>query len=297
MNSQLKSSTTQHYQRLAVLVMLAVVFILGCSKKQTATTEETSQTTFASPAEAGLALQSAVKAKDAKAISHILGSKAKTLVTSGDAAVDAAATESFAKKYDRMNRWVAMTDGSQVLYIGADNYPFPIPLTLDASSKWYFNAATGEEELRARRIGRNELLAMDACRLIANAEELYHQGAHQYTDTIISTPGKQDGLYWEVAEDQAPSPLGKVNEFAKGIFASSAPSKTPVFNGYSFRVLPAQGGFTIVASPVEYQQSGIMTFVLGREGVLYQQDFGPQTSEAVASITSYNPTSGWAQAE
>ena len=97
-----------------------------------------------------------------------------------------------------MNRLVAMTDGSQVLYVGADNYPFPVPLAQDGSSRWYFDAAAADEELRARRIGSNELSAMDACRLIANAEELYHQSTHQYTDTIVSTPGQQDGLYWEV---------------------------------------------------------------------------------------------------
>ena len=104
--------------------------------------------------------------------------------------------------------------------------------------------------------------------MIANAEDLYRQSAHQYTETIISTPGKQDGLYWEVSEEQPPSPLGKITGFAKGIFASGAPSNTPEFNGYTFRVLVEQGktgGFTVVASPVHYQKSGIMTFILGRD--------------------------------
>ncbi len=114
-----------------------------------------------------------------------------------------------------MNRLVAMTDGSQVLYIGADNYPFPVPLAQDSSSRWYFDATAAEEELRARRIGSNELSAIDACRLIANAEELYHQSAHQYTDAIVSTPGKQDGLYWEVSEDQTPSPMGRPQSVCK----------------------------------------------------------------------------------
>jgi Protein of unknown function (DUF2950) len=220
-----------------------------------------------------------------------------------------------------MNRWVVMTDGSQVLYIGADNYPFPIPLVKDSSSKWYFSAAEGDEELRARRIGRNELLAMDACRLIANAEELYHQGAHdgnsahQYTDTIISTPGKQDGLYWEVGAEQAPSPLGRLNEFAKGIFVSGAPSKTLELNGYSFRILAGQGesakggarsylvngkisgGFAIIATPIKYQDSGIMTFMLSREGTLYQQDLGAETAGLAGSIREYDPTDEWTQAD
>jgi hypothetical protein len=297
MNPQSKSSTTHRSYHVAALVMLAAVFILGCTKNQTNTATEPHQLTFANPSEAGLALQTAVRAKDDKAIAQVLGPKAKTLVSSGDSKEDATATDSFAQKYDRMSRWVAMTDGTQVLYVGADNYPFPIPLAKDASSKWYFDAAAGEEELRARRIGGNEITAMDAARLIANAEALYHQATHQYTDTIVSTPGEQDGLYWEVADGQAPSPLGRLNEFAKGIFAAGAPSKAVVLHGYSFRVLTAQGGFTIFASPVNYQQSGIMTFSLGRDGVVYQQDLGPHSTETVEAINQYNPTDGWAQAE
>ena len=225
MNSQPKSSTTHRNYRLAALAMLAAVFILGCSKKQTNTATETSQKTFATPVEAGQALQTAVRAKDDKAITQVLGPKAKTLVSSGDSTEDATATDSFAKKYERMNRWVAMTDGSQMLYIGADNYPFPIPLAQDGSSRWHFDANAGDEELRARRIGSNELTAMDACRLIANAEQLYHQATHQYTDTIISTPGQQDGLYWEVAEGQAPSPLGKLNQVCQGYLCRRGPQQ------------------------------------------------------------------------
>jgi preprotein translocase subunit SecE len=315
MNSQTKLSTARYFQWVAVVVLVVSVFFLGCSKKETTKTAQTPQNTFATAAEAGQALQTAVKAKDDSAIAQILGPKAKMLVSSGDATENAAAIDSFAKKYDRMNRWVAMTDGSQVLYIGADNYPFPIPLAQDSSLKWHFDANAGDEELRARRIGRNELLAMDACRSIANAEELYRQRTHRYTDTIISTPGKQDGLYWEVSDDEVPSPLGRVNGFAKGIFVAGAPSKSPVFNGYTFRIVSAQadgakggmkgyfsngkltGGFAVVASPVDYQQSGIMTFILGRDGTLYQQDLGSQTEDVAASIEKYNPTDGWAQAE
>ena len=297
MNSQRKSSTARHSFHQAALVILAVVFILGCSKKQSHTATEVSQKTFATPAEAGQALQTAARTKDDKAITQVLGPKAKTLVSSGDSTEDTNANDSFAKKYDRMNRWVAMTDGSQVLYVGADNYPFPIPLAKDSGARWYFDASAGDEELRARRIGSNELAAMDACRLIAHAEEIYHHDTHRYTDTINSTPGQQDGLYWEVAEGQVSSPMGRLNQFAKGIFDAGAPSKTAVFNGYSFRILTTQGGFTIFASPVDYQRSGIMTFSVGRDGVVYQQDLGPQTTDTIEAINQYNPTNGWTQAE
>jgi hypothetical protein len=294
---QMKSLTTQRVQRIAALVMIAAVFVLGCSKQPDNAAAEAPQKTFATPAEAAQALHAAVQAKDDKALTQVLGPKAQKLVSSGDPAEDKSAADSFSKKYDQMNRLVAMTDGSQVLYIGADNYPFPVPLAQDSGSRWYFNAAAADEELRARRVGGNELSAMDACRLIANAEELYHQSTHQYTDTIVSTPGKQDGLYWEVSEGQSPSPLGSLNQFAKSIFNASAPSKEVVSHGYSFRIVTTPGGYTIFSTPVNYQHSGIMTFSLGRDGLIYQQDLGPQTAGALAAIEQYNPTHGWTQAE
>ncbi len=297
MSLQLKSLTTQRIQSIAALLMVAVVFVAGCSKKQNNPTAEAPQKTFATPAEASQALHAAVQSTDDKALTQVLGPKAHKLVTSGDPAEDKSATDSFAKKYDQMNRLVAMTDGSQVLYVGADNYPFPVPLAQDGSSRWYFDAAAAQEELRARQIGGNELSAMDACRLIANAEELYHQSTHQYTGTIVSTPGKQDGLYWEVSEGQTPSPLGRLDQFAKSIFHAPAPSKEVVAHGYSFTVVTTQKGFTIFASPIDYQHSGIMTFSLGRDGVVYQQDLGPKAGDNLAAMEQYNPTAGWAQAE
>jgi Protein of unknown function (DUF2950) len=296
-NSQLRSLITQQMLRSAVFVMVTVVFVLGCSKKPGNTAEETPQKTFATPAEASQALHAAVQTRDDKVLSQVLGPKAHKLVSSGNAEEDKSAANSFARKFDQMNRWVTMTDGSQVLYIGADNYPFPVPLIQDGSSRWYFDAAAADEELRARRIGSNELAAMDACRLIANAEELYHQSARHYTDTIVSTPGKQDGLYWEVSEGLTPSPLGRLIQFAKSIFDTSAPSKEVVSHGYSFRIVTTQGGFTIFASPVNYQHSGIMTFSLGHDGVVYQQDLGPQTTNTLANIEQYDATRGWTQAE
>ncbi len=237
MNLPFKKRTRQPIQSIAALVVIAVVSVLGCSKKPTNTGAETPQKTFATPAEASQALHAAAQTKDDKALTQVLGAKAHKLVSSGDPAEDKSAADSFARKYDQMNRLVAMTDGSQVLYVGADNYPFPVPLAQDGSSRWHFDAAAADQELRARRIGSNELTAMDACRVIANAEELYHQSTHQYTDTIVSTPGQQDGLYWEIGEGQTPSPLGQVNQFAESIFKASAPSREVVSHGYSFRIV------------------------------------------------------------
>ena len=297
MSLQMKNSTTERMQRIAPLVMIAAVFVFGCSNKPVNTVAEAPQKTFATPAEATQALHTAVQAKDDKALTQVLGPKAQKLVSSGDPAEDMSAADSFNKKYDQMNRLVAMTDGSQVLYIGADNYPFPVPLAKDNSSKWYFDAAAAEDELRARRIGRDELSAMDACRMIASAEELYHQSTHQYTDTIVSTPGRQDGLYWEVSAGQSPSPMGSLNQFAKGVFDASARSKEVVSHGYSFRIVTTKSGFTIFATPVHYQHSGIMSFSLGRDGVIYQQDLGPKADNTLTAVEQHNPTGGWTQAE
>jgi Protein of unknown function (DUF2950) len=232
-------------------------------------------------------------------------------VDSGDPAEDKAALQSFVAKFDRMNRWVTMTDDSRVLYIGSDNYVFPIPLGQNSSSRWYFDTAAGKREIVARRIGRNELLAIDAASSIGNAEELYFQRSRVYTPTIISEPGRKNGLYWSVPNGKTPSPLGRLSDFANNAVSSG----TPEFDGYPFRISTAQGdeakggaknymmggkmtgGFAAIAAPVGYRDSGVMTFIVSREGVVYQKDLGVDTADAGASITSYNPTEGWTPAE
>jgi hypothetical protein len=152
----------------------------------------------------------------------------------------------------------------------------------------------------ARRIGENELLAIDAVSAMANAQEVYfksrHDGnpRHRYTDKILSSPGKQDGLYWEVPADQPSSPLGRLNEFAKDVVTSTGPGAAPIFDGYSFRILTgSDAGFTIIASPVSYGDSGIMTIALTRGGQVYQKDLGPNS----VSVAKFNPTDGWTLAE
>jgi len=256
------------------------------------------QATYTTPEEAGQALRAAVS--DENKLAQVLGPDSTAIVFSGDAAEDKAALAEFAAKYDRMNRWVTMTDGSRVLYIGADNYPYPIPLALNSSSQWYFNTSAGKDEILARRIGKNELLAIDAVSAMANAEQVYFQSghdsnpAHRYTDKILSSPGKQDGLYWEVPVDQPSSPLGRLNEFAKNVVTSTEPGASPIFDGYSFRAITGdKSGFTIVATPVTYGDSGIMTVVLSKGGQIYQKDLGQDS----VSIASYDPKDGWVPAE
>jgi Protein of unknown function (DUF2950) len=317
MNSQATQTEKGSTQFWVVLALVAVA-IIGFYKVNAAASDS-AQTTFETPAAAGQALLDAARAQDEKTLARILGPDSQAILSSGDAKEDKEALQSFVSKFDQMNRWVKMTDGSEILNIGADNYPFPIPLVHDKSLNWHFDTEAGKDEILARQIGRNELLAIDAVAAIANAEELYAQQPREgnpaglYTTKIFSTPGKQDGLYWPVPEGEPASPLGRVELFAKD--ALSTPNDSPVIDGYSFRILTAQGGqakggakpyivdgkmtggFAIIAWPVKYEDSGVMTFVINRDGVVYQQDLGPDTDGVSASITVYNPTTGWEPVE
>ena len=253
----------------AGILLLGLLIIAGSGKTTVSAAQATdnAQQTFSTPEEAGKALRAAAGDDDEGVLAQVLGPDSKDILFSGDATEDKAALAAFVVKYDRMNRWVTMTDGTRVLYIGADNYPYPIPLAQNANSQWYFNTTAGKDEILARRIGKNELLAIDAVSAMANAEELYYRHAHdnarkhQYTDKILSTSGKQDGLYWEVPADQPSSPLGRLNEFAQVVVESTQPGAAPVFDGYSFRITTGQNNksFMIVATPVNYGDSGIMT--------------------------------------
>jgi len=306
---------------LAAPILLAVVFAVGSCGGTNKSGGAAAQKSFNTPEEAGQALQAAAKSGDQNSLVQILGSDSKPIVSSGDPAEDKATLDSFTAKYDQMNRWVTTTDGSRVLYIGADNYPFPIPLAKDSSSKWRFNAAAGQGEILARRVGRNELLAIDAVSAIANAEEIYFSSphdsnpAHLYTPLLISSPGKQDALYWPVPASEPASPLGRLDEFAGDAIAAAAHGGPPVFDGYYYRILSAQGaaakggaknyitggkmsgGFAVLAYPVKYQDSGVMTFILSREGTVYENDLGAKTADIAAAIKEYDPTDDWTPVE
>lgn len=278
-------------------------------------------TTFATPSEAGQALREASRADDLGELQRILGADPQALLSSGDSEDDKAARHSFVTKYDQMSRWVAMTDGSEVLYIGADNYPFPIPLVQNASSRWHFDIAAGKDEILARRIGRNELLAIDASSAIAEAQQQYfhtaHDGdsAHEYAERIISTDGKQDGLYWAASPQQGVSPLGILAELPKPSLGPLTPGEPFALDGYTLRILTAQGdsasgeaknytvngkmtgGFAILASPVKYGETGIMSFITGSDGAVYERNLGTETNKIAASIQEFNPTEDWTPME
>jgi len=316
-----KTKQARNRKRVVLAGMLALaalaIAVLKLETKESALAEGT-QTTFQSPAEAGAALAKATVSDDETGLARILGTDAKAMLSTGDKETDKAAMQAFAAKYEKMNRWVDMTDGSRVLYIGADNFAFPVPLAKNSSGQWYFDAGAGAEEVRARDIGRNELLAIDACSAIANAQQIYFASvgsSPQYAQRIVSTSGKQDGLYWRVSQTQPASPLGGLDEFPKSSLGSNPPQEPFAIDGYTFRILTAQGddapggarsyivngkmigGFAVLATPVKYGETGIMTFMTGSDGLVYERDLGPDTVKIAASMQKFDPTDDWSPVE
>jgi Protein of unknown function (DUF2950) len=319
MKSNTSSSLKTKWRELALLGFVIVVAMglalrPALSGRSVSASSTGTQMTFQSPDEAATALNQAAKTDSANALVSVLGAQAKTLITSGEADSDKAAMQAFADKYQQMNRLVAMTDGSRVLYIGADNFAFPVPLAKNSSGQWYFDGVAGADEIRARGIGRNELLAIDACFALAKAEEIYYANggdSPEYAQHIISAVGKQDGLYWPASEAKVPSPLAYLDTLPKSSVSSLSPGQPLVLDGYTLRILTAQGdngfggaqdyivngkmtdGFAIVATPVKYAETGIMTFILGPEGVVYERDLGPDTVEIAGAIREYDPNGNW----
>ena len=237
---------------------------------------------------------------------EIFGPGGEELLFTGDAARDKASLQDFVTAYTRMNRWGKIKAGGQTLYVGADNYAFPIPLGQNPSGRWYFDTAAGKDEILARRMGKNELTAIAACEALADSEKQYFRQTHdggtvkQYAQKFVSDPGKQNGLYWLTAEGR-PSPLDDLGDFGKSV-ASISGDQPPLFNGYNYRILtkPSDlvngkmtGGFTILAYPTEYRNSGIMTFVVGKDGLVYQKDLGEKTGEIARAMTEFNLADGW----
>jgi len=301
---------------LAGIIALAVLgFTVRAADtgKLTFASDAAPQKTFQSSAEAATALAQAAKDTDEKALTKVLGNEAKVLITSGDSESDKAAMQQFFSKYQQMNRWVDMSDGSRVLYIGADNFAFPVPLAKNASGSWYFDAVAGAQEIRAREIGKNELLTIDAVAALAEAEQFYsaNTDSGEYAQRIISTAGKQDGLYWPASDSLGTSPLAQLEEFPKSSLTSLSPDEPFVIDGYLLRILTAQGddapggaqnyivngkmtdGFAILATPVKYGETGIMSFMIGQEGFVYERDLGPDTAKTAASVQEYNPYDNW----
>lgn len=295
-----------------MLTFALLVSLASCNKPvepSKPSVEKVVPKNFASPSEAGAALLAAAQSGDRAALLEIFGPGGEEILFTGDAARDKASLQDFVTAYIRMNRWGKIKAGGQTLYVGADNYAFPIPLDQNPSGRWYFDTAAGKDEITARRIGKNELAAIAACQALADSEKQYFRQTHdggtvrQYAQKFVSDPGKQNGLYW-LATDGRPSPLEELGEFGKSV-AFNTDDRPPLFNGYNYRILirPSEfvngkmtGGFTILAYPAEYRNSGIMAFIVGKDGVVYQKDLGEKTGEVAKAMSEFNLADGWSPA-
>ena len=294
-----------------LILLSLLIFLTACNRST-----KPSFRVFASANDAGNALLDPAKSGDKDALLAIFGTDAKDLISSGDAVQDKAAMDGFVAAYPVMHRWRNMADGDQVLLVGADNFPFPIPLKKNTSGQWFFDTAAGKDEVLSRRIGRNELAVIDICGALADAQAEYfsqrHDGgsAKQYAVKFISDSGQQNGLYWESSEGQPRSPLGPMAAFATDE-GYSVKADSHAFHGYHFRILRKQGshapggakdyvvdgrmvgGFAFVAYPAEYGNSGVMTFIINQDGVLLQKDLGKTTTETAAAMTEFDPDNTW----
>jgi Protein of unknown function (DUF2950) len=302
-----------HRANLAELAAVAVL-LAGCLSVPSMA-QQPGQKTFSSPEDAGHALLAAAQNNDEKAMLDILGRDGKQIVSSGDDAEDAESRANFVRKYQEMHRLLKEPDGSTVLYIGAENWPTPIPL-VSKGSAWYFDTEAGKQEILYRRIGRNEMSAIRVCQeLVAAQKEYSADHNNEYAQKIFSDEGQRNGLYWKASSDHL-SPIGPL--VAAAVIESYAVSRdsapTP-YRGYYYHVLARQGknapgggkayivngkmtgGFAFVAYPAEYRSSGVVTFIVNEDGTVYQKDLGKKTEALAKAMKEYNPDSSWRKSE
>ena len=270
------------------------------------------QQVFQSPDEAAAALAAAVKSGDKNAMLKVFGPDGEDIISSGDEVSDASYREKFTSAYDAKHAIVTEGDNKAVLMLGDKDYPFPVPL-VHRKTGWQFDAEAGRQEVLFRRIGHNELDAMQTCLAYVDAQNEYADkdrgaGPGVYAQRIVSTPGHKDGLYWPKDGDE--SPLGELaaEAAAEGYKVGGGPQP---FHGYYFRILTKQGshapggaldyvvdgkmigGFALVAYPAEYGNSGVMTFIVNHAGDVYQKNLGPNTDELAKRITAFDPDKSW----
>ena len=296
----------------SVSLLAALVIFLAAGMPGRASAQQAGQKTFASAEEASKALAAAVQSNDMKALLEILGPEGKEIVSSGDDVQDAESRTDFAAKYEEMHRLVKEPDGTVCLYIGAENWPTPVPI-VSKGGAWFFDTEAGKKEILFRRVGRNELSAIMVCQALVAAQKEYFASQHgEYAQVIFSDEGKHDGLYWKVAAGEEQSPIGPLVAMAvaEGYTKGQAGPPTP-YRGYLFHILTRQGkaapggakdyvvsgkmteGFGFVAYPAEYRSSGVMTFIVGADGVVYQKDLGKKTEAVGKALKEYNPDSRW----
>ena len=306
-------------RRCAASILLAVLLVT--LRAGTVSAAGTQQQSFATPEEAVQAFVAALRAHNNQALLAVLGGNARPLVDSGDKVADRESSDRFLHSYDDANSLVKSCDDNAVLQVGKDDWPFPIPLVKSQGS-WRFDTDAGKQEILDRRIGANELAAIQACLAYVDAQREYyqrdpdHDALLQYAQKFRSTPGKRDGLYWETKAGEEESPLGPL--FAKATtsgYAMKGGTNPDPYHGYYYGILTAQGpdaaggaysyighgrmfgGFALVAYPAAWGKSGVMTFIVNHDGVVFQKDLGPETAAIAKKMKTFNPDSTWTRVE
>lgn len=302
-----------------VAAALGIAGALACgSAARIALAADVEQQVFASPEEAVDALVAAARAERPADLLKVFGPEGKAIVNSGDPAADKAGRARFVAGYDKRHKIVKEGDNKAVLVLREDDWPMPIPIVKQANA-WRFDTAAGKQEILDRRIGRNELGAIEVCRAIVDAQREYATkdlagtGLLEFAQRFVSRPGKHDGLYWETAADAASSPLGPLVAGAQpqGDVAVGERRRRAPYHGYYYRMLKRQGanapggahdyvanghmigGFAVVAYPAQYGASGIMSFIVNHEGVVYEKNLGPDSTAIARDMEDFDPDASW----
>jgi hypothetical protein len=304
-----------------VALLAGVLAVNGCASTPSSVSASPREQ-FASADAAVKALVDSLRAQDKARLMKILAPAGDEILSSGDPVADRADAQRFLTLYDEGHRFETDADGVTTLLVGSDRWPFPVPV-IKSGNKYEFDVETGEDEILNRRIGRNELSTEQVCLAIVDAQRDYvamnpmHSELPEYARKLVSDPGEKNGLYWPTKEGEPPSPMGPLVATAAdegyGKSVQDATVARPPYHGYRYRLLTSQsphaaggaadylvdgkliGGFGVIAYPAQYGNSGIMTFITNHDGVVYQQDLGPDSQKVAEGITSFDPGPEWAK--
>jgi DUF2950 family protein len=309
--------TAKTFRRSRWTGLILSIAVSALSALSSVSAAPANQRTFSSPEQAAEALAAAWRNGGREGLLAIFGPPGEKLVSSGDLVAERQARERLASSYDEGHRLQTEGEHRAVILLGKDEWPYPIPLVREGAG-WHFDVKAGAEQIIDRRIGRNELNAIQVCRAYVEAQRDFAaknrlgDGSYGYAQKVVSSEGKHDGLYWRTAQGEEESPLGPLVAAAEaqGYGTASAEGQAP-FHGYFYRILTRQGkhvpggarnyivnghlsaGFALVAFPAKYGDSGVMTFVVNQDGIVFEKNLGRNTTEIARHMTQYDPDKTW----